>query len=156
MSTIIQGYQIRTEQFGVQVVKAAQNLPQTATATLATVTGGAVLVTSILGLVTTVLGATATNLSLGTAPTVGVASTTGIASATAVTSTPLGAWLVPVQNAGVGGALAIGASAGVAPFLPTPLVVSAGTITWTTSANDTGQIRWYFTYIALDNGAALS
>lgn len=156
MSTIIQGYQIRTEQFGVQVIKAPQNLPQTATATLATVSVGAVLVTSILGLVTTALGATATNLSLGTAPTVGAASTSGIATATAVASTPIGSWIVPVQNAGIGGALAIGATAGVAPFLPTPLIVSPGTITWTTSANDTGQIKWYFTYIALDNGASLS
>lgn len=156
MSTIIQGPAIRTSQFGVQLIKATQNLPQTATATLATVNVGSVLVTSMLGLVTTALGATATNLSVGTAPTAGVASTTGIMAATAVASTPIGSWITPVQSAGVGGAGAVGANAGTAVFLATPFVVAAGTITWTTSANDTGQVKWYFTYIALDNGASLS
>jgi hypothetical protein len=34
--------------------------------------------------------------------------------------------------------------------------VSAGTITWTTSASNTGAMRWYLTYVPLDNGAALS
>lgn len=156
MSVIIQGPQIRTSQFGVQVIKAAQALPQTATATLATVNGGSVLITSLLGLVTTALGATATNLSVGTAPTTGSANTGGIIAASAVASTPIGSWITPVQSAGVGGVGAVGASAGAAVFLTTPFVVAAGTITWTTSASDTGQIKWYFTYIALDNGASLT
>lgn len=156
MSTIIQGPAIRTSQFGVQIIKAAQVLPQTATVTLATVSGGSVLITSMLGLVTVALGATGTNLSVGSTPTVGSASNTGIMAATAVTSTPIGSWIVPVQSAGVGGVGAVGANAGAAVFLPTPFVVAAGVITWTTSASDTGQIKWYFTYIALDNGASLS
>src|SRR5215469_14014881 len=116
MSVIIQGYQLRTALFGVQVVKAAQNLPQNATATLATVTGGAVMVTSMVGLVTTVLGGTATTLALGTAPTVGTASTSGIATATAVTSKEAGTWVIPLVNAGVAGALVVGTNAGAAPF----------------------------------------
>jgi hypothetical protein len=62
----------------------------------------------------------------------------------------------PLNSAGVGGVLVVGANAGAAVFLPTPFVVSAGFITWTTSASDTGQMKWYFTYVALDNGASLS
>ena len=156
MSTIISGVAIRTSQFGVQLIKGSQALPQNATATLATVNSGTVLVTSMLGLVTTAIGATATNLSLGTVPTTGTASATGIMAATAITSTPIGSWITPVQAAGVGGTGAVGATAGVAVFLATPFVVPAGTISWTTNANDTGQVKWYFTYIALDNGAFLS
>jgi hypothetical protein len=156
MSAIIQGYQIRTLMFGVQVVKAAQVLPQTATATLATVSGGAVLVTSMLGLVTTAIGATATTLALGTAPTTGTAATGGIAAATAITSKEAGTWVTPIVNAGLGGALVVCANGGTVPYLTTPFVVSAGTITWTTSASDTGQMKWYFTYVPLDTGAALS
>jgi hypothetical protein len=156
VSVILQGYQLRTSQFGVQVVKASQVLPQTATANLATVSGGAVLITSMVGLVTVALGATATNLSLGATPTIGTANNSGIASAIAVASKEAGTWMVPLVSAGVGGTLAVGSNAGAAVFLPTPFVVPSGFITWTTSASDTGQMRWYFTYVALDNGASLS
>jgi hypothetical protein len=156
MSTIIQGYLLRTSLFGNQVIKAAQALPQNTTATLATVTGGMVLITSMLGIVTVAVGATATNLSVGTVPTIGVASVTGIGAATPIASTPIGSWITPVQSAGISGQLAVGANAGTAVFLPTPMVVSAGTITWTTSANNTGQVKWYFTYVPVDTAAFLS
>lgn len=156
MSTIIQGYLLRTSLFGTQVVKASQSLPQNATATLATVNSGMIMITSMLGIVTTAIGATATTLSVGTVPTFGAASTTGIGAATPITSTPIGSWIVPVQSAGVAGQLAVGANAGTAVFLPTDMVVSAGLITWTTNANNTGAIRWYFTYVPIDTAAYLS
>lgn len=156
MSAILQGPALRTAQFGVQTIKAAQNLPQTATATLATVAGGSVLITSMVGLVTTVIGSTATTLALGTVPTTGTAASTGIATATAITSKEAGTWMVPLVNAGVAGALVVGTNGGNPIFLPTPFIVPAGTISWTTSASTTGQIKWYFTWVALDNGASLS
>jgi hypothetical protein len=155
MSTIISGPAIRTAQFGVQLIKGPSALPQTATATLATVTGGSVLITSMLGLVTTAIGG-ANNLSLGTVPTIGSSSSTGIMAATALASAPVGSWIGLVQSAGTGSAGAVGANAGAVVFLTTPFVVAAGTITWTTSTSVTGQIKWYFTYIALDNGAGMS
>jgi len=64
--------------------------------------------------------------------------------------------MIPLVSAGVGGALVVCTNAGYVPFMPTPLIVSAGTITWTTSANNSGQMKWYFLWTALDNGAALS
>lgn len=156
MSVILQGYQLRSIAFGQQVIKGPSVLPATATANLATVANGAVLVTSMLGLVTTVMSATATNLELGTAPTVGTAELNGIASNVAVASLEVGTWLVPLVNAGVGGALVSGGHAGNAVFLPTPFIVAAGFITWTTSATNTGAMKWYFTYVPLDTGASLS
>jgi hypothetical protein len=156
MSAIIQGYQLRTIAFGVQITKAAQNLPQTATATLATVAGGSVLVTSMIGVVSTAIQNQACNLSLGTVPTTGTASSTGLAAVASISNKEVGTMIVPLVSAGVGGTLVVGANAGASVFLPTPFVVSAGTISWTTSASNTGQMKWYFTYVPLDNGAALS
>jgi hypothetical protein len=157
MSTIISGPAIRTSQFGIQLIKGPSALPQTQTAvTLATITGGSVLITSMLGLVTTVLGAGANNLTVGTVPTIGAASANGIMAATLITAAPVGSWIGLVQSAGTGSAGAVGANAGATVFLTTPFVVAAGTITWGCTANITGAIKWYFTYIALDNGAGMS
>jgi hypothetical protein len=156
MSVIIQGYQLRTSLYGVQVIKGPSALPQNTTSTLATVSGGAVMISSMIGLVTTSCSATATNLSLGTVPTTGTSASAGIASASAITSQEAGTWVIPLVSAGIGGALVVGAHAGNVIFLPTPFVVAAGTITWTTSANNSGYMKWYFMYTALDNGASLS
>lgn len=157
MTAYLHGYQLRTLNLGQQVLKASQALPQTATATLYTVAGGSVLVTSLLGMVaTTPTGATVTTLALGTVPTTGTASTTGIATATAITSLEVGAWVAPQASSGKAGALVVGATAGAAVFVAAPFVVPAGTITWTTSASDTGQMAWYLTYVPLDTGASVS
>lgn len=156
MANFIQGKQLRLQEYGVQVLKAAQALPQTATGTLFTVTGGRVVITSLAGTVSTVIGGTATTLALGTAPTVGTAASAGIASATAITSKEAGThiWL----PATAGSALVVGANAGGAAQLlgGQAYVVSAGTITWTTSASTTGAISWALTYIPLDDGASVS
>ena len=158
MSVIIQGYQLRTAQFGTQVIKGPSTPPNSgSSATIATITGGSVLVTSMLGLVTTVLSGSTGQVSIGTVPTTGTASTTGIAAAAVIGGKEVGTWMGPLVSAGLGGTLVVGANAGAALFLPTPFVVAAGTINWTTSvATMTGQVKWYFTYVALDNGAALS
>lgn len=157
MAAFIQGSQLRTLLFGSQVLKAAQALPQSATANLFTVAGGSVLVTSLFGVVSgTAIGATVTTLALGTAPTTGTANTAGIATATAITSLEIGTWVAPQASAGKAGALVAGAHAGDAVFTPLPFVVPAGTITWTTSASDTGQMAFYLTYVPLDTGASVS
>lgn len=156
MAAFIQGAQIRLLEYGFQVAKAAQALPQTATATLFTVSGGRVVITSLAGTVSTVIGGTATTLALGTAPTVGTAATAGIASATAITSKEAGThiWLPTAA----GSALNVGTNAGSAAQLlgGQAYVVSAGTVTWTTSASTTGAISWALTYIPLDTGASVS
>ena len=142
---------------GVTVVKAPQALPQTATATLFTVTGGPILVRSLVGLVTTALGATATTLSLGITPTGGAAVNTGLCTAGTVTSLVVGkAFVVAPFTTG---------TTPVAPFIgsavqmPDPglaLLVPDGAITWTTSASDTGQMKWWLTYSPLDAASAVS
>jgi hypothetical protein len=160
MSILVQGYQLRSLLFGTQVTKAAAVLPATATATLFTVSGGSILLTSFFGQCTTVCTSTATTIQVGTAPTVGTASHVGLASATAVTSTEVGTWVGLGATAGaaliVGGANGAGASGGFAQMVSLPVAVSAGTITITTSATNTGAFKWYMTYVPLDTGASVA
>jgi hypothetical protein len=159
MGNFIQGTQLRTLQQGNIVTKAAANLPQSATATLFTVSGGAVLVTGLVGIVTTVVQSSDPVLSLGTAPTVGTAQTSGIATTTVLTSAEVGTLVTVASSAGLPTGLAVmatAAKAGSAVYLANPFVVSAGTITWTTGASKTGAMKWYLTYIPLDDGASVA
>lgn len=160
MSNIVQGPQLRTLARGIQIVKAAQLLPQTATATLYTVAGGAVLVTGLIGVVTTVFPASDPVLSLGTAPTVGTAQTSGIATTTVLTSAEAGTLVTVADSAGLPTGLVVMATAAKAGSVVfpanKPFVVSAGTITWTTGASKTGAMKWYLTYLPLDDGASVS
>lgn len=159
MSVIIQGAQLRTIAFGQQVLKAAQTPPNSgSSATLYTVAGGAVIVTSLIGRVSTVLSGTTGAIALGTKPTVGTEETAGIATAGVVGGAEVGTFLVPLASSGLAGALVVsGKLAGNAAFLPNPFLVSAGIIEVTTSvATMTGAIDWYLTYVPLDAGASVS
>lgn len=155
MATIIQGQQLRLVEYGFQVLKTAQALPQTATATLFTVTGGRVIITSLVGTVSTAIQNQACTLALGTVPTTGTASSTGIATATSIQNLEAGTHLYLPQTKG---ALTVNANAGAAAqlFAGAAYVVSAGTISWTTSASNTGNVSWALTYIPMDTGAAVS
>src|ERR1700685_534521 len=150
MSAILQGYQLRTLQFGTQLIKGPLSLPASTIGTIATVTGGSILVTSMIGLVTTVIQTQACNLEIGITPSGGSSTPGGIAGNVAISALAVGNWLVPLVSAGAGGALVSSGGAGNAVFLSPPFVVPAGAITWTTSATNTGQIKWYFTYVPLD------
>lgn len=155
MGNFIQGKSLRLIEYGTQVLKAATALPQTATSTLFTVTGGRVIVTSLVGTVSTAVQNQACTLALGTVPTTGTASSTGIATATSIINLEAGTHVyLPAAK----GALTVNANAGAAAQIASGsgYVVSAGTISWTTSASNTGAISWALTYIPLDDGAAVS
>lgn len=165
MVNFIQGAQLRTIEFGNQVVKAAQTPPNSgSSATLFTVAGGMVLVTSLVGRVSTVLSGTTGAISLGATPTVGAAGAqvAGIAAATVVGGGEAGTvFAVAATIAGAPTTLANGGASGVAgksPFLAqSSFIVNAGIITVTTSvATMTGAIDWYLTYLPLDTGASVS
>ena len=165
MGNFIQGYQLRTLLLGNQVIKTAQVPPNSgSSATLFTVAGGQVLVTSLVGRVTTVLSGTTGAVSLGATPTVGAAGAqvAGIATATVIGGGEVGtAYAVAATIAGAATVLSNGGASSVAgksPFLAqASFVVQAGVITITTSvATMTGAIDWYLTYIPLDTGASVS
>lgn len=152
MSVIIQGPQIRQILLGTKVDRAAALLPQTATGSLFTITGGRILVTGLVGEVTVATGAVATTGAITSTPTVGTAVT--LASATAITSKEVGSLItLPLT----GGTALVVNNAGGSGQLPghAPYVVPAGALGLTTSASDTGQIKWSLTYVPLDNAATV-
>lgn len=155
MASGVPGIQLRKLLMGTKVEEPAAVLPATATGHLFTVSGGRVIVTGLIGEVTTVCSATATTASLGVTPTSGTASTTGLCSATAVTSLEVGTLVsLPITK----GALLAGANAGSGVQVPGSggYVVKPGTIDLTTSATNTGAMKWTLTYIPLDDGATVA
>ncbi|MGW0587453.1 hypothetical protein [Streptosporangium sp. NPDC002607] len=151
MSTMIQGDQLRAVMLGTKVDRAAANLPQTATGALFTVTGGRVLVTSIVGRVTTGIQAQANAIKL-------VATPSGSGAVNDLSAT------VESNGLAVGGLLGITGLAadamvkstgGGVSNLRNPIVVAAGAIGLNAAASNTGQVEWSLTYIPLDNGATV-
>jgi hypothetical protein len=159
MSVIIQGDQLRTILLGEKVVKLAQTPPASgASATLFTIAGGTVLVTSLVGRVKTALSGTTGTFSLGTKPTVGTEEKTGISTAVVVGAAEAGTKLTVLASSGLGGALVVSALvAGNSPFLANPFLVDAGTIELTVGvATMTGSVDWSLSYIPYDDGASVS
>lgn len=155
MSVLIQGYQLREIAFGSQVIKSAAVVPNGSETTLFTVTGGAVLVTSLIGKVTTGFTSTATTLTMGPKPTTGTANASGIHDETVLTSAALGSWVVPALADGIATAGIV--ADGIAWLQNgSGFVCDAGTIEYEASAANTGQIEWYLTYVPLDTGASVS
>jgi hypothetical protein len=164
MSVIIQGYQLREIAFGEQVITEDLTLPQTGTADLFTVSGGLVLLTSLIGVVTTVIASSDPELTLGLHPSAGTAETAGLATSEALTSAEVGS-LIGLSDTSVVsgdpdvftvGPLQVGVHAGNGLSLIKPMVIPSGFITWTTGANKTGAIKWYLTYVPLDTGASVA
>lgn len=151
MSVIIQSDQLRTMTLGAKVDRPAAALPQTATGALFNVTGGRVLVTSIVGEVTTVLGATATNAKLVSTPTTGTA--VDLTAVLAVANKEVGTLF---GMTGLFSDALVGANAGAGVAPRNGVVIPVGSIGLNTTANNTGQVKWSITYIPLDNGAAVA
>ncbi len=161
MSVIIQGTQLREIAFGRKVNKAAAILPASTTQTLFTVSGGRVLVTSLVGEVTTVFDGTVNSLSVEADPTVGAAG--DLAAATVCTSDAAGtlytvngiqaALLGTQKEGGTEVPTHVTAHVGVGG---TGFIVPAGVIQLKTTATDTtGATKWSITYIPYDDGAAV-
>jgi hypothetical protein len=153
MPVLLRGYgQIQ----GNQITKAAQGLPATTTATLFTVAGGTVLIEWLVGFVTTAIQNQACNLSLGNTPTGGSAASTSLATATAITNKPVGSLFIPAFSSGVGTAAIVAQAVQDQAGSAQSFIVPAGTITWTTSATNSGQIAWYLNGLPVDSGATVS
>lgn len=154
MTYILSPNGVRGASLGIRVDRASAALPQTATGSIFTVAGGRIVVTSLVGEVTTILGATATTVTVVSTPTTGAATT--LASATAVTSAAVGSWLT--LPATLGSALVVTAVAGAValPSLDLGLLVPVGAIQLTTSASDTGSVKWSLTYVPFDDAAAVT
>jgi hypothetical protein len=137
--------------FGLSVSRAAAALPQTAQSALFTVSGGRILLTSIIGEVTTVIQTQADNTKLVANPTVGT--DVDLCAVLDITADQVGCLY------GITGIFAdalVGANAGATVVPQRAVVVPVGTIDLSCAASNTGAVKWVITYVPLDDGASVA
>jgi hypothetical protein len=157
MSSLIKSSAMRTIDLGILVSRATATLPQTAAGNIFLITGGRVLVTSIIGQVTTVIQNQANVTKLQSVPTVGstvdLSATVDIANleaggllglTTAQTATPFSLALAKQ----LAGAIPLDIGLGV--------IIATGAIALNCGASNTGSVKWDLTYIPYDTGASVA
>lgn len=152
MTTLIANKDVRTISLGLFVQGAAKTVPQNATQTVFTVTGGRIAVAMLTGVVTTIIGGTTPSAKYVSTPTTGTA--TDMCAATAITAAEVGAQMaipgVLASGLNIGTTKTSGAVTGQTALV----VVPAGTIGFNVSAADaTGAVQHTLVYIPLDAGA---
>lgn len=152
MTTMIQGDQLRTLLLGTKVDRATAALPQTATGSLFTVTGGRVLVTSVVGEVTTSIQAQANAIKLVATPS-GSGAVNDLSGTVESNGLAAGGLL---GITGLAGDAMVKSTGGGVSNLRNPVVVAAGAIGLSAAASNTGSVKWSLTYIPLDDGATVA
>lgn len=149
MTTIIAAKDVRTIAAGIAVSRATATLPATALGSIFTISGGRVLVKYLVGEVTTIIQAQACTVKVTHTPTTGSAVDWSAASAS-ISGLEVGGKLgLPAAAAT---ALVTGNAGGILTGLA-QWVATIGTIGITTSATNTGSVKWDLIYVPLDIGA---
>lgn len=153
MTTLIQASAVRLITEGYLVARATSALPATATGNIFTVTGGRILIVSLVGEVTTAVQNQACTIALGYAPTVGTGSTTALGTASSVIAAPIGTHVG--FNPGGAAAVDLATQAGVS--VPSArFLVDPGAVTITTSATNTGSVKWDLIYVPYDTNVTVT
>lgn len=152
MSVIIQGDQLRTLLLGTKVDRATATLPASTTGSLFTVTGGRVMVTSIVGRVTTNIQAQANAIKLVATPS-GSGAVNDLSGTVESNGLAAGGLL---SITGLAGDAMVKSTGGGVSTLRNPVIVAAGAIGLNAAATNTGSVEWSITYVALDNGATVT
>lgn len=148
MATMVPGAALRTVEYGYRVNRATATLPATATGSIFTVSGGKVLVTSLIGEVTTNIQAQANAVKLVATPTTG--SVNDLSATVDVNGLAAGGLLALT---GLAGDVLVKSTGGGISNLRNPVVVAIGNIGVNTAATNTGSVKWVITYVPLDDGA---
>ena len=136
----------RLGHLGLQVERLTKNLPQSTDEALFTISGGKVLVTSIIGEVTVVIQTQANNTRLKMNPETG--SDVDLCAVLNITADVVKTLYVCTGTL----ADALVSSIGVALLQATPWVLDIGDIELDCAASNTGQVKWLVTYDSLDGG----
>lgn len=153
MTTIIQNKDVRLISAGIMVSKATSLVAQTLTS-LFTISGGRIILVSLVGELTVANDSTATTITIGHTSTVGSvgSSAVALASSTAITSKEIGTKIGLGTTAG--GALVVGTNASTPLILPPRQVIGQGDITYTGGVGaGTASIKYDLIYVPLDVGA---
>lgn len=136
--------------FGIHVARATANLPATTQSPLFTITGGRIALLGIVGEVTTIIQAQICNLKLVGNPTVGT--DVDICAVLDINAKQVGTLF------GITGTFAtamVGANAGAGVLQTNSVVLATGTLDLSTSATNTGAVKWNVWYLPLDSAARL-
>ena len=157
MSVLIQGSQLRSLLLGVRVERATDTLPQSTDEAIFTVSGGRVLITSLVGEVTTAIAAgTTPDLKIKYNPTA-TGSDFDLCTAVSIASDAVGQMYYIAGSVASPGALLVGGAVGQAnPVFTAPLMLSEGDIEIDMDESVTGSVAWTLTYIPLDDGASVA
>lgn len=148
MTTLIKNQDVRTIALGLGVSRATSNLPATAALPIFTITGGRILVRSLIGEVTTIIQAQACTVKVTSTPLAGSAVDLSAVSGS-ISGLEVGARLTLPSAAAT--ALVTGNAGGVIGD-QAKWIIGAGSLSYTTSATNTGQIKWDLIYVPLDVG----
>lgn len=148
MASQISGKALLANIYGRKVERAAATLPATGTQTIFTVTGGRILLTTLVGETVTATGATATTITINAVGSVN-GLTTALATATDYTSKSVG---TEFAFSTLGGAAVVGGAFNQ----NNETVLTPGTIQIVTSATNTGTVKWTLMFIPLDDGATVT
>lgn len=153
MSALVKGTAYRAGQLGIKVDKAAVALPATTDLTLFTVTGGRIVLTSLLAEVTTIIQAQANAVKLKSVPTTGTAK--DISGTLDINGYEVGA-LISLDGTALTTALS-GTNAGAALAMRTVgIIIPIGAIKINTAATNTGALKYSMTYFPYDDAATVA
>lgn len=156
MSTILQGTQLRTILLGSLVSKGT-GVVANGTTSLFAISGGRVVVTSLIGRVTVAIGSTASNCKLVYNPTA-AGTSFDLCTAVAIETDAVEQTYYIAGSVASPGALLVGGAVGQANgVFSSPYILQAGAIEQNLSADPVGgQITWSLTYLPYDDGASVA
>lgn len=151
MTTIIKNLDVRTIEAGLYVERAAANLPATAAGNIFTISGGRILLVALYGEVTTAIQAQLCTVKFTSTPTTGSAIDLSAVSAS-ISGLEVGGHIA-VPNPPAAGTAAVVSNAGYVNLQNVFTILPIGNISITTSATNTGQMKWGILYVPLDAGS---
>jgi hypothetical protein len=131
----------------IRASRATDTLPATATETIFEVEGGRILLYALVGEVTTAIQNQVCTLAIAVDSDAGAAD--DLASAVSVANLGVGTYITPEGD----GTAGLTAGIGWGQACLTPVIVGPGAITLTTSATNTGSVKWDLYYQPLDTEA---
>ena len=152
MTVFINAEDIRAIALGIRVQFATATLPQGGASTLFTITGGQILVRSLIGEVTTIIQTQANNTKIVLNPTA-AGDDQDLCAVLDITADAVGE-LYTISGT-VGDAMRSDLLIGN-PILSAPLVLSEGVIELDCSANNSGSVKWDLIYVPLDTAATVA
>jgi hypothetical protein len=151
MTTLIKNADVRLISAGILVSRATATLPATAAQNIFTVSGGRILLVSLVGEVTTIIQAQSTTVKVTSTPTTG--SAIDMSSAVGDINALEVGGRISLANPPAAATALVKTNAGYTNLSAVFTVVPPGSISYTTGATSTGSLKWDLIYVPLDNGA---